>query len=272
MSLLHHVVLPAESSRTAEASDRCILVLHGILGSGSNLRAVANALLAADPHARCVLVDLRMHGRSQGFAGPQTVDACARDLDALSRSLPTHATEVIGHSFGGKVAVAYLRDHPELKRIALLDSSPLHRPDRHGSEQTMAVIDMLDALPDTFASRAAFVEHVHAQGFSRMIADWLAMNLDRTDAGFRFRLDLTAIRALIEDYFAHDLWPVLENTQARVDLVIGGRSQVWGQPDIQKAQALADRNPKVRVHMLPKAGHWVHVEDPDGLTLALTSP
>lgn len=267
MSLLHHAVL----SPTGAPSGRCILVLHGILGSGSNLRGVAQALIAHDPSAQCVLADLRMHGRSQGFAPPHTLDACARDLAELSRSLSTPITEVIGHSFGGKVALAFARDRSEITRVALLDSSPFLRASRVGSEQTLAVIDMLDRLPALFDTRAAFVQHVQSQGFSRMIADWLAMNLDRTDQGFRFRLDLAAIRALIEDYFAHDLWPIVEATKARVDVVIGGRSEVWQAADIARANGLHAREPqRVRVHVLADAGHWVHVDDAQGLTAALT--
>lgn len=266
MSLLHHAVL----APTAAPSGRCILVLHGILGSGNNLRGVAQALIAHDPSAQCVLADLRMHGRSQGFAPPHTLDACAGDLAELSRSLPTPVTEVIGHSFGGKVALAFARDSPELTRVALIDSSPFLRTSRVGSEQTLAVVDMLDRLPAHFDTRAAFVEHVHGQGFSRMIADWLAMNLDRTEQGFRFRLNLAAIRELIEDYFAHDLWPVIEASKARVDVVIGGRSEVWQATDIARANELHAREPRVRVHVLPDAGHWVHVDDARGLTAALT--
>jgi len=268
MPQLNHALLPAQGA----PSGRTILVLHGILGSGNNLRSVAQALLTQDPNAQAILVDLRMHGRSQGFAPAHTVRACAQDLVDLETTLPSPPTEVIGHSFGGKVAVAYLHERPALKRVALLDSSPFARIDRHGSEQTMAVIDMLDGLPPSFETRGAFVEQVHGLGFSRMIADWLAMNLDRTDAGFRFRLDLRAIRDLIDDYFAHDLWPVLASTSARVDLVIGGRSEVWREPDIALARTLAAEDPaRVRLHLLPKAGHWVHVEDPQGLTRALTS-
>jgi esterase len=268
MPLLHHSILPSQSP----ASPRTILLLHGILGTGSNLRGLGQALLAVDPSAQCVFVDLRMHGRSQGFAPPHTVAACADDLHALAAALPSTPTEVIGHSFGGKVALAYAQKRPDLQRIALIDSSPFLRADRHGSEQTMAVIAMLERLPATFGTRAAFVEHVHAQGFSRMIADWLAMNLDRTDAGFRFRLDLTAIRSLLDDYFAHDLWPVLAHSQARVDLVIGGRSEVWREADMVRAQRLSAEQPeRVRVHVLPEAGHWVHVDDPQGLKAALTS-
>lgn len=266
MPSLQHTVLPANSAPAA----RTILILHGILGSGNNLRGLAQGLLAADPGARCVLVDLRMHGRSQGFLAPHDIDACATDLVQLGESLGTMPTEVLGHSFGGKVALAFAEKVPELRRIALIDSSPFERPHRRGSEHTLSVVEMLERLPDHFDSRPAFVDHVLQQGFSRMIADWLAMNLDRTETGLRFRLDMAAIRSLIDDYFVRDFWHVIERATARVDLIIGGRSDVWQPEDLARAHALQTEQPdRVHLHVLPQAGHWVHVDDLEGLLSAL---
>jgi len=266
MPSLHHTILPSGSAQPS----RTILVLHGILGSGNNLRGLAQGLVAADPSARCVLVDLRMHGRSQGFSAPHHIDACASDLVRLSQSLDTAASEVIGHSFGGKVALAFAEKTPELRRVALIDSSPFERAHRRGSEHTLSVVEMLEGLPEYFVSRPAFVEYVMARGFSRMIADWLAMNLDRADTGFRFRLDMSAIRALIDDYFVRDFWHVVEHSAARMDLVIGGRSDVWQPEDLARAHTLqTEQSDRVHLHVLPQAGHWVHVDDPEGLLSAL---
>ena len=93
---LNHSLLRAEGA----TPDRAVLVLHGILGTGNNLRPVAQAFQAADPRYLPVLVDLRQHGRSQGFSAPHTLEACAADLVALEQTLPLPVRAVIGHSFG----------------------------------------------------------------------------------------------------------------------------------------------------------------------------
>jgi esterase len=85
---------------------RWMLVLHGILGSGANWRSFARRLTAADPSLGLVLVDLRMHGQSQGAPSPHTLEATARDLFRLQEALALPVSGVIGHSFGGKVALA----------------------------------------------------------------------------------------------------------------------------------------------------------------------
>jgi pimeloyl-ACP methyl ester carboxylesterase len=247
-----------------------VAFLHGILGTGGNLRGLAQAFVQADPTLGALLVDLRLHGKSRGFAPPHDVAACARDLLALEATLKLPIVGVVAHSFGGKVALAYHAQRPLLERVVLLDSDPGSRPDRVGSEQTMAVIGLLERLPKLYAKREDFVERVHGEGHSRAIADWLAMNLERTPEGFAFGVDLDGIRALLDSYFASDLWPVLEDSSARIDVVIGGRSQVWDEAHVARINRLASQNPeRVCAHVLAEAGHWVHADDPHGLRRVL---
>ena len=78
--------------------------LHGILGSGANWRTFARRFVEAKPTWRAVLVDLRKHGASQDFPAPHTLVACADDLRALEKSIGRF-DGVLGHSFGGKVAL-----------------------------------------------------------------------------------------------------------------------------------------------------------------------
>jgi esterase len=237
-----------------------MLFLHGILGSGANLRTLARRFVQARPRWGAVLVDLRKHGSSQDFAPPHTIASAAEDLAALRCDAPIRG--VWGHSFGGKVALQYATTHA-LDELFLIDSNPGLRPTARGSESTLGVLAMLGELPEWWATRQAFLDEVQRRGQPLGIAQWLAMNLERGEHGVRFGLDLEAIRALLEDYFARDLWSVLEHPRAHVVVINGGRSNVYDAQDLARLGALA--SDRVEVHAIPQAGHWVHADAPDEL-------
>jgi pimeloyl-ACP methyl ester carboxylesterase len=248
---------------------RWMLCLHGILGSGANWRTMARRLVAAQPSWGIALVDLRQHGASQGMPPPHTVRAAALDLEALDDRIPGPIAGIMGHSFGGKVALAYLeRRGARLARAWILDAMPGPRPTGRGSETTLAIIDLLGRLGPRFASRQEFVDQAMQNGQDEPMSRWLAMNLVSEGDGFVLRLDLPTIRALLLDYLTLDLWPVIEEPPGslQLHLVLGGRSRVFDDEERARARQIAARLPdRVVLHTLEKAGHWLHVDDPEGL-------
>jgi esterase len=262
--------LPFHAIVTAPGSSptRYMFVLHGIFGSGGNFRTFIRRVAEACPQWGFVLVDLRGHGQSLGAPPPHSVESAARDLVHLGEHLGLDVRGIMGHSFGGKVALAYaaLRSG-ELDEVWVLDSTPSTRADGMKTVGAAHVLDTLDKLPAEFPSREFFVEHMSASGMNRPEIDWLAMNVRRDGDAFRFRLDLPTIRALLEDYFARDLWFVVEQSddRRRLGFVIGGRSITVSPADRDRLAKLASSNPKLEIHTLERADHWVHVDDPDGL-------
>jgi pimeloyl-ACP methyl ester carboxylesterase len=95
------------------------------------------------------------------------------------------------------------------------------------------------------------------------------MNLERREGGLYFRLSMPRIHALINSYLSTDLWPVLELTTSQFHLVIGSRSRVYDTADTERARQLeAKRHRQLSLDFL-NAGHWVHVDDPAGLSEVL---
>jgi pimeloyl-ACP methyl ester carboxylesterase len=256
-------------SAPGSTPSRWMLVLHGILGSGGNFRSFARRVALAYPDWGMVLVDLRAHGQSLDAPPPHTVAAAAEDLVHLGSALGLEVRGVMGHSFGGKVALAYAeKRRGELDEVWVLDASPGPRADGMQSEGAPRVIAVLDALPETFPSRERFMETLRERGLSQQITEWLAMNVRRADDGFRFRLDLGVIKALLADCFALDLFPALEDPglARRVHFVLGGRSDTVSGTDRAHLEALAAQGPlALSVTVLDDAGHWLHADDPDGL-------
>ncbi|MBE2249588.1 MAG: alpha/beta hydrolase [Myxococcus sp.] len=263
MRLFHEIVEAPGATPT-----RALVLLHGILGQGTNLRTLARRFVAARPSWQAVLVDLRAHGQSQGVEGDDTLFSAADDVAQTAKGLAVPVHAVLGHSFGGKVAMLLPDRLARLAHLVVLDSSPGQRTDFRGSELLMTVLGTLEAAPAVFPSREAFVSHLTQARIDTGIAQWLAMNLDREPTGLRFTLSLARIRALLASYFETDCWPVLERLAVDAGpsfhLVIGARSRVFDAPDRERAVALAARSHgRCTVDVL-ETGHWVHVEDFEG--------
>jgi esterase len=267
--LPQHAIVSAPGA----APSRAMLVLHGILGSGGNFRTFVRSVVTARPDWAFVLVDLRGHGQSLDAPPPHTLASAAEDLVRLERALALPVRGVMGHSFGGKVGLAYAEARAgELDEVWVLDSTPSARPEGMRTVEASHVVDMLESLPKELPSRERFFELMMAQGLSLPTTEWLAMNVRRDGDVFRFRLDLAVIRALLEDYFARDLWHVVErgDGRRRVHFVIGGLSETVSPADRGRLEALAQGSSGPSVHVLPRAGHWVHVDDPDALLAIVT--
>jgi pimeloyl-ACP methyl ester carboxylesterase len=143
------------------APSRWLWLLHGIYGAGRNWNAVARRFVAATPDWGVLAVDLRGHGSSDRGRPPHTVVSCAEDLAALADlgSVPA-PTGVLGHSFGGKVAILFA-EMAELSHLYVIDSTPSRR-DIGGSAWRM--LEVLSRHPGPFASRAEGIAAVESEG------------------------------------------------------------------------------------------------------------
>jgi pimeloyl-ACP methyl ester carboxylesterase len=247
--------------------------LHGLLGRGSNWQGFARKLVAARPAWGAALLDLPLHGASQAFAPPHTLAHAASEVRSALAAVPGAARALIGHSFGGKVALLVCADPPPaLQQVWVLDASPSARPARAEQDTTRRVLAALADLPPRFASRNDLVAELGRRGVDEALGRWLAKNLVREQAGLRLALDLAAIEELLADFDRTDLWALLEAPPAAIALrvVIGGRSDAVPQRDRERLRAAAARF-AIELYELPEAGHWLHVDDPEGL-LSLLVP
>ncbi|HLV21721.1 MAG TPA: alpha/beta hydrolase [Polyangiaceae bacterium] len=251
------------------AAPHTAFVLHGALGAGHNFRSFIRKLHAKKPEFRFVLVDLRHHGQSQGAPPPHTLAACAEDLAVLGRHLKVTPEVIIGHSFGGKVALKYASRAPEgLRQIWALDSDPSARaidPDH----EVWRVLEAVRGVALPAPTRAAVVDELQRRGLSSGIANWLSTNLKHAPDGFRWNLDLDAVVELMTNYFQEDLWPFLEQPppHQEIFLVVAERSDRFGDATRRRAAQLSAAN--VRVLPLADSGHWVHIDNPTGLLAML---
>lgn len=232
-----------------------LLLTHGIYGAGSNWRGIARKLVERRPEWGVVLVDLRLHGKSDAGEPPHTVQACAEDLRAV---ITQEIAAIAGHSFGGKVVLAARALVPaHVQQTWMFDSSPSARVPEDSS--VMRVLELMERLPRTWVKRDDFVATVVAEGHALALAQWLAMNIIPDATGVLVnRLDLPAMRSLLESYYATDLWGVACDAAlpGSLEMVIADRSHTVSEADRTR---LASAPPHVHVHHVD-AGHWLHIE------------
>jgi esterase len=274
LGMLHHWTVTSSGA----APGRWVVIIHGILGCGGGWRTFARRLAEAEPGLGVLLMDLRHHGRTGPLDGEATVMACVRDLEALCESTSIAPSAVLGHSFGGKLALAWAQTTGRsFEEVWLLDSPPgVRSSDREGgSGGARAVARLLDAMKSVAlpsASREAAIATLVENGLEPGIAQWAATNLrwDSDAAGYLWRVDFRAIDALLADYFALDGWEIMDAVTQRstVHLVRGGASDRWTDAEWGRARRVGEAG-SLHVHTVPDAGHWLHVDAPAGLCQVL---
>lgn len=238
-------------------------MLHGIYGRGRNWQAIARALVSRRPEYACWLVDLPYHGDSPAARHGDGVAGLAADLDDWLRADAIDPDALLGHSFGGKVALALAgtRREPAM-HVWVIDSTPEVKAP---SGSAWDMLQVVRGMPARFASRDEAIEAIVAGGFSLGVAQWMATNLARDGDGFLWRLDFDRMEHLLHDFFAADLWPVVEDA---------GSPHVWHFLKATRSSAMSDaaaariralQGPRVQFHER-EGGHWIHAEAPDVVT------
>lgn len=247
------------------AGARRVVFLHGLFGRGKNFTAIARGL---EPEFRSLLVDLPNHGRSgwtEGFDYLEMADIVAGHLrGGFAAEEPV---DVVGHSMGGKVAMALALRHPELvRRLVVVDIAPVASGSTRGEfEHLLGALSSLDL--NSFERRSE-ADHALQQAVPEAgVRGFLLQNLARHGAAFRWEPNLTMLRAHLPEIMG---WPEAElgdvSFGGPVLWIAGERSDYVRDEDMPAMRALF---PHVLCMTVRGATHWVHADRPREVIAAL---
>ena len=248
-----------------------MLLIHGLAGSSKTWDGVI-PLLAE--HYDVIAPDLLGHGESAKPIGDYSLGAYASGLRDMLAVLDVASVTVVGHSFGGGVAMQLAYQYPDLvDRLVLVGSGGLGREvswllrmlTLPGAEYLMPFWfpkPLLDRATDL--GRAVGRRNIRNPWLGEM---WRAYS-SLAGAENR-RAFVRTMRAVIDpggqSFDASDRLYLA----ARVPLMI-----VWGENDaiipVEHGRAAHAMVEGSRLEVLPGVGHFLHVESPDQFVDLLT--
>jgi lipase len=166
-----------------------VLAIHGLTGHGRRWEHLATEQLAEIPLAA---PDLLGHGRSS-WAAPWTLDANAGALAALLEEQSDAAVLVVGHSFGGAVALHLAAARPDLVEALVLLDPAVELDGGWMAEIAEAMLSAPD-YPDAAEARAEKATGAWADVDSAILDEELEEHLvAMPDGRYRWRVSLPAM-------------------------------------------------------------------------------
>ncbi len=222
-----------------------------------------------------IFYDHRCNGRSEGAdVSSMTMDNLTADADALRQALGYDQWAVLGHSFGGNVALEYALRYPQnLSRLILMNTCGDQWWANHNAPELLAKrgfsADTVEAARRFFNGRVTVGEYLPTvmkliRAYSYHSSFWYHPSLMTLamKVGLGPPMKLRP-EALIFGYQNMQGWTVMDRLgEIKVPtLVVAGRYDFLFPPEHQAI--LADRIPDARLELIECAGHNPQVEESD---------
>lgn len=237
-----------------------LLVVSGGPGTDHRYLHAGGAFDRLAEHRRVIMFDQRATGRSSPAPEEPRIDDWVSDIEAIRRAVGADRMDLLGHSFGGYLALSYAAEHPERARRMVLVSPASPDPTKNVQlleqvypERAARWRDVRASLPDTFPAETIELF------FSMEFADpsWIDAYTDHV-RGLRYNAAVN--NALRRDMARRDLGARVDHVRAPV-LLLHGRFDAVLAP--ATSWALHQTLPDSRFRIIERSGHMPFIERPD---------
>jgi len=246
-----------------------ILVLHG--GPGLDHHEFADYLDPLGDHFRLVFMDMRSQGRSDPTPSQTwTIQRFAEDISALAAALELDRYAVLGHSFGGFVALVHAADQPAGVAATVVSGGVTSKDIMGDVETALAAIEPPALREQLAASWERESEVTTADGFADIVTEQMPFHFanpqDPRIGEYLDRAGAMVYSPGVLRHFASVGYGELDaaGALARVRhpvLVLAGRyDRVATAVAAAEAVAAADQD-VIELLVLERSGHMTFVEE-----------
>jgi pimeloyl-ACP methyl ester carboxylesterase len=224
-----------------------LIIVHGLFGSGRNWGVIAKRL---SDGMHVITPDLRNHGSS-----PQSPQHGYPDLAGDLAEVIDHIggpVDMVGHSMGGKAAMALALTRPDLiNRLIVADIAPV--------SYTHSQMQFIDAMRKVDLSAVARRSDAEAQlaalGVAPALCSFFTQSLDI--AGKRWKYNLDALAAEMDKILS---FPQMNDQFGGPALFLSGATSNYVTAEVRPE--IKRLFPAARFAKLTGAGHWLHADKP----------
>jgi pimeloyl-ACP methyl ester carboxylesterase len=235
-----------------EGEGKSLLIIHGFLEMSDNWKSFG-ALYAAKGFQVHIL-DLRNHGKSF-HSEDFSYDIMAQDVLEYCQNHNLNQVSIIGHSMGGKVAMLFATNYPEMvEKLIVADIGPKYYAPHH--QDILAGLNAVDftSKPD----RASVEETLYPFIPDFGTRQFLMKNLYWKEPGkLDFRFNLKVFNEKIEVIGTALLEEALFEKPTL--FIRGGNSRYILDTDLPE---IKKHFPNFELATIPNVGHWLHAENP----------
>lgn len=228
-----------------------IIILHGLFGTLDNWQTIAKKL--AEEYM-VFIVDQRNHGKSP-HSDEFSYQVMANDLKEFMFQQHIYEATIIGHSMGGKVAMRFALDNPDMvTKLIVVDIAP--KKYKGGHQMIFEAMFELDL--NTLTDRKSIDEALKIKIPEDGVRLFLMKNLARQkEGGYRWKMNLSVLYREYQEILSN-----IESDEVYDESVLfirGENSKYIQDEDVLDIQ---EHFPLMQLETVSNAGHWVHAENP----------
>lgn len=228
------------------------IILHGFLGMSDNWKTLGKKF--SEEGYQVHLVDQRNHGRS--FHDPIfDYETLAEDLKNYCDVHKLKNITLLGHSMGGKTAMLFATQYPDLvDKLLIADISPRYYPVHHD-----AILEGLSSLDFTSIKSRGEADKLLSDYVTEFgTRQFLLKNLYWIEKGqLALRINLPILKDNVSE--VGEALPLHADFQKDTLFLRGDKSEYITLDD---ETIIKNHFPKAKIITIEKAGHWLHAENP----------